>query len=86
MWDRSHRQDRCMCGLSSYASIWKCSRRSGSVYRSHSPNTTDQKARGLTVFVFGGAFFACAAAFESRIVFACAWISSRNQAGYSYRS
>lgn len=86
MCERSHRHGRCMCGLSSYASIWKCSRRSGSVYRSHWPNTTVQNACGLTDFVFGGAFFACAAAFASRIVFACAWISSRNQAGYSYRS
>lgn len=80
---RSHRHGRSMSALSDQASIWKYSRRSGSVYRSQCVRTTVQNSRSLIVLAWGSS--GAAAGLEEPGA-RCAWISSRNQSGYSYRS
>lgn len=73
---RSHRQERAASSASSSASMWKYCDRSGSVVRSHRANTACQTFRSGMPF---GAVFSPGFALA-------AWIRSRNQAGYSYRS
>lgn len=80
MWPRSHRHGRSMSVLSAQASIWKYSRRSGSVYRSHCEKTTVQNAWSVIVFGAGVSGVALGRVLPGA---RCAWISSRNQSGYS---
>lgn len=72
---RNHRHGREMSSRS-YASTWKYCCRSGTTRRSQWVNAERQTSdSGMPVSAFAAAGFEFAA-----------WISSRNQTGYSYRS